>query len=211
MAVSVCLVFSLFLLSQPWTAVSTSAGDILAPILSPIFEDVCQEAKCGQGICKPSDNSTIPFECECSPGWKQVLTSDDDNYLKFLPCVIPNCTLNHSCLEAPPPMPENDDRRNGSIFDVCRWADCGAGKCEATSLFTHKCECTEGYHNLLNLTFSPCFKECSLGMDCKDIGFGIMNRTSPPSSFSADNSNQANFRFEGSYHWVIFAFALLDV
>lgn len=56
-----------------------------------VAEDVCKEVKCGKGICKPSDNMSVPFECECSPGWKQVATSNDDQYLKFLPCVIPNC------------------------------------------------------------------------------------------------------------------------
>ncbi|MFS7952836.1 hypothetical protein Hanom_Chr07g00611591 [Helianthus anomalus] len=88
------LLLSPFLLLQPWSTVAT-AGDVLAPILSPIFEDACKEVKCGEGICKQSQNSTIiPFECECSPGWKQLATTSDndgDQGWKFLPCVIPNC------------------------------------------------------------------------------------------------------------------------
>lgn len=60
-------------------------------------EDGCKDVACGQGICKPSNNSTIPYECECSPGWKQVANFDDDNgFLKTLPCVIPNCKSTNS-------------------------------------------------------------------------------------------------------------------
>ncbi|KAI3685582.1 hypothetical protein L6452_34830 [Arctium lappa] len=209
MPVSIALLISFFLVLQPWGIVTTT-GDVLAPILSPIFEDVCNDVKCGKGVCKPSDNSTIPYECECSPGWKQ-LSTDDDHGLKFLPCVIPNCTLDYSCSKAASPVQEKENRGNESIFDVCRWTDCGGGKCETTSLFTHKCECSEGYHNLLNLTFSPCFKECSLGLDCKDLNIGFMNKStsSPPLSSSADRSNQANYRVEGSFNWLIFTLALL--
>lgn len=199
---------SLFLILQPCTI----TADFLAPLLAPIFEDGCKDVACGQGICKPSNNSTIPYECECSPGWKQVANFDDDNgFLKTLPCVIPNCTLNYSCSEAPTPVQEKQNRGNESIFDVCSWTDCGGGKCQSTSFFTHKCECNEGYRNLLNLTFSPCFKDCSLGMDCKNLGFGMTNRSSsfPPSDSSVDRSNQANFRLRGSLDWLIFTFTLL--
>ncbi|KAI3513552.1 hypothetical protein L1887_20888 [Cichorium endivia] len=212
MVVSILGFLSLFLVLQPWS-IATSAGDILAPLLSPIFEDACNDVKCGQGTCKPSGNSTIPFECECSPGWKQVANTDDDHFLKFLPCVIPNCTLDYSCSKAPPPVQENQNKGNESIFDVCRWSDCGGGICKKTSLFTHKCECDEGYQNLLNLTFSPCFKECSLGMDCKDLGLGFMNKSppAPPPNLSEDHSNQANFRREGSFHWLPFVMILLAV
>ncbi|XP_071737791.1 uncharacterized protein [Rutidosis leptorrhynchoides] len=206
MAISIpVLVLSLVLVFQP----CTEANDLLAPILSPIFEDVCKQVKCGQGICKPSDNSSlIPFECECSPGWKQLASSDTDPGLKFMPCVIPNCTLNYSCSEAPPPVQAKDNQGNESIFDVCRWTDCGGGKCQTLSPFTHKCECNEGYHNLLNLTFSPCFKECSLGMDCKNLGIGLTNGSSPPPSLSADNSNQANIGIEGGLVLLMFLLAL---
>ncbi|KAM0067114.1 hypothetical protein Hdeb2414_s0002g00057091 [Helianthus debilis subsp. tardiflorus] len=204
------LLLSPFLLLQPWS----TAGDVLSPILSPIFEDACKEVKCGQGICKQSQNSSIPFECECSPGWKQLAATsvnDGDQGWKFLPCVIPNCTLNYSCSQAPSPVQEKEKQGNGSIFDACQWTDCGGGKCVTTSLFTHKCECSEGYNNLLNLTFSPCFKECSIGADCKDLGIGLMDKPSPPPSLSQDRSNQANYRLKGGYDWLLFAFALLVI
>ena len=55
------------------------------------LEDVCKEVECGKGTCKPSKNSTFPFECECDHGWKKALDSTDDGGLKFLPCIIPNC------------------------------------------------------------------------------------------------------------------------
>lgn len=53
-------------------------------------DNVCKEVECGKGTCKASSNSTLFFECECDPGWKQA-RSDDDDDLKFLPCVVPNC------------------------------------------------------------------------------------------------------------------------
>jgi hypothetical protein len=53
-------------------------------------DTVCKEVECGKGTCKQSSNNTFGFECECEPGWKQTGSDDDDN-LKFLPCVVPNC------------------------------------------------------------------------------------------------------------------------
>ncbi|KAK1436429.1 hypothetical protein QVD17_02209 [Tagetes erecta] len=190
---------------------STTAVDLLAPLLSPILEGVCKDVTCGQGTCKPTNTSIIPYECECSPGWKQVanFNDDDDHFLKVLPCVIPNCTLNYSCSQAPSPVQEKENRGNGSIFDVCQWTDCGGGKCVATSPFTRKCECSEGYYNLLNLTFSPCFRDCSLGMDCKNLGIG--RPSPPPPSLPTDSTNQASYRLEGSYDWLVLTFALMFI
>ncbi|KAJ9560431.1 hypothetical protein OSB04_005591 [Centaurea solstitialis] len=92
-------------------------------------EDACNDVKCGKGVCKPSNNSAIPYECECSPGWKQLSTDDDDDdnddhHLKFLPCVIPNCTLDYSCSKAAPPVQEKENRGNESIFDGSLGLDC---------------------------------------------------------------------------------------
>ncbi|KAK9073135.1 hypothetical protein SSX86_007458 [Deinandra increscens subsp. villosa] len=212
MILSMPLLLPFFLLLQPWSnSILPVSGDFLAPLLSPIFEDVCKQVKCGQGICKPSDNSSIPYECECSPGWKQIAATSDQ-YFKFLPCVIPNCTLDYSCSKAPSPVQEKENRGNESIFDVCQWTDCGGGKCKPTSLFAHKCECNEGYQNLLNLTFFPCFRQCSLGMDCKDLNIGFTDKPSaPPSSLSADRSNEANCIVEGGYYWFIFMLAFLAI
>nr|XP_027120094.1 uncharacterized protein LOC113737042 [Coffea arabica] len=114
----------------------------------------------------------------------EASSPEHDDGLKFLPCVMPNCSLNYSCAQAPPPAPAREKRANESIFDPCYWAVCGGGTCNKTSIFGHKCECQEGYYNILNVTAFPCFRECELGMDCKHLGIGVMNNTpasSPPS------------------------------
>lgn len=53
-------------------------------------DEVCKAVECGKGTCKPSNDSSLFFECECDPGWMQTRPAHDD-HLKFLPCVIPNC------------------------------------------------------------------------------------------------------------------------
>ncbi|XP_076917922.1 uncharacterized protein LOC143578144 [Bidens hawaiensis] len=198
---SIFLLSLLFLLLQPWSTIVTTAEN-----------DVYNQVNCGQGICKPSNTTTSPYECECSHGWKQ-LANTSNQYLKFLPCVIPNCTLDYSCSKAQPPVQQKENRVNGSLFDVCQWIDCGGGTCKSTSFFTHKCECSPGYNNLLNLTFSPCFRECSLGMDCKDLNLGFNgNPSSPPPPLSADRSNKAYNILEGRYDWLILlTYALLAI
>ncbi|KAK3040537.1 hypothetical protein RJ639_028983 [Escallonia herrerae] len=69
-------------------------------------------------------------------------------------------TLNYSCKEGPSPVQEKDKRANESFFEPCHWADCGGGTCNKTSAFIHRCDCSEGYYNLLNMTAFPCFREC---------------------------------------------------
>ncbi|KAA8548679.1 hypothetical protein F0562_000363 [Nyssa sinensis] len=171
-----------FLVLQPMT----SKGNILYPILSPVADVVCNKVECGKGTCKPSPNSTFLFECECHPGWKQTHSDHDDGF-KFLPCVIPNCTLDYSCAEAAPPVQDHESGSTESFFDPCRWTDCGGGTCNKTSPFTYICKCREGYYNLLTVSNFPCFKECALGMDCLTLGISTTNKsTSPPSP--ADNS-----------------------
>ncbi|KAF8037943.1 hypothetical protein BT93_B0708 [Corymbia citriodora subsp. variegata] len=143
-------------------------GDVLSPLLSPIADDVCKEVKCGRGTCKPSGNSTFLYgngtflyECECEPGWKQTL-SNTDQHLRFLPCVIPNCTLNYSCMKSPASAEEKARQANESIFNPCHWVDCGGGSCNKTSIVSYSCLCDEGYYNLFNLTAFPCYQQCSL-------------------------------------------------
>ncbi|KAK3042201.1 hypothetical protein RJ639_001321, partial [Escallonia herrerae] len=128
---------AVLLVLQTWTATS----NILPPILSPFFDDVCKVAECGKGTCKPSQNSSFAFVCECDAGWKQ------------------SRTLNYSCKEGPSPVQEKEKRANESFFEPCHWADCGGGTCNKTSAFTHRCDCSEGYYNLLNTTAFPCFRE----------------------------------------------------
>ncbi|GFY85038.1 hypothetical protein Acr_03g0018120 [Actinidia rufa] len=110
---------NLLLLLQPRTA----TANILSPILSPVLDDVCKEVECGKGTCKPSLNSTLLFVCECDIGWKQT-RPDHDNDFKFLPCVIPNCTLDYSCSEAAPPVQDKESRANKSITNRALGMDC---------------------------------------------------------------------------------------
>lgn len=60
---------------------------------------------------------------------------------------------------------------------------CGdGGTCEKASDFTHRCSCRDGYANLLNDTSYPCYQQCSLGVDCKGLGIGVINGSTPSSS-----------------------------
>ncbi|KAL6971619.1 hypothetical protein U1Q18_031300 [Sarracenia purpurea var. burkii] len=154
-------------------------------------DDVCKEVECGKGTCKPSVESPLLFECECDSGWKQS-RPDHDKVLKFLPCIIPNCTLNFSCSEAAPPVQDKESQHNKSFFDPCHWSDCGGGTCNKTTPFSYKCECQEGYYNLLKFSVLPCFRDCALGMDCSSLGISVSNKsTSPPSSLAYSNTNGA--------------------
>ncbi|PIN17779.1 hypothetical protein CDL12_09554 [Handroanthus impetiginosus] len=166
----------------------SAAADFTVPFPPPFSDKVCRENICGKGKCVASNNSTFGFECNCEPGWKQA-RPDDDEHSKFLPCVIPNCTIHHACAKAPASAPDNHRRPNSSIFDPCFWIDCGGGFCNKTSPFTHRCECEQGYYNLFNSTAFPCYKECSIGLDCAHLGINIRNSSSPPPSpSSASNS-----------------------
>ncbi|CAH9095559.1 unnamed protein product [Cuscuta epithymum] len=176
----------------PWPATSDIA---LPPLLSSIFDNVCDKGGlCGKGKCKESTNSVLGYECECAAGWKQT-RSQNDTFFKFMPCVIPNCSVNYSCGEgeAPAPAPaKRADRSISSISDPCNWADCGGGKCKRNSTLslTYTCECNEGYFNLLNSTALPCVRACALGMDCNNLGFGLPNNSSTPPSPSSSDSNE---------------------
>ncbi|XP_023000547.1 uncharacterized protein LOC111494787 [Cucurbita maxima] len=184
-------VLALLLILQ--SAAANELNDLLSPLLSPIFENVCKQVNCGKGSCKPSDNDTFSFECDCDSGWKKSLSDDDDDddgHFKFLPCIIPNCTLTHSCSSAPPPGIQTKPRTNDLIFDPCSWVDCGGGSCNKTSPFTYKCDCLADYYNLLNITAFPCYKDCSIGMDCKELGIPVAS--SPPATARSTNNNAAS-------------------
>ncbi|XP_062150069.1 uncharacterized protein LOC133858605 isoform X2 [Alnus glutinosa] len=174
---------AVLLLLQPRIALS----NVLSPLLSPVFDDVCKEVECGKGTCKPSSTSTFFFECECETGWKQA-RPDGGDHPNFLPCVIPNCTINSSCANASSPVQEKERRANESFFDACHWSDCGGGVCNKTSAFTYSCECAEGYYNLLNHTALPCFEECAIGMECKNLGITLSNKSTSVTPALADDA-----------------------
>ncbi|KAL9319439.1 hypothetical protein ACSQ67_015956 [Phaseolus vulgaris] len=165
-----------FLLLQPLPSTSN--------FLSPIF------VECGKGTCKASENTTFLFECECQPGWKQTLSNDEDSDFKFLPCIVPNCTLDYSCSKAPAPVQEKATKSNESIFDACNWVDCGGGSCNKTSMFSYNCECDAGYYNLLNVTSFPCLRECSLGMGCSELGISVTNSSTSAPPLNDNTKNE---------------------
>ncbi|XP_052190423.1 uncharacterized protein LOC127800060 [Diospyros lotus] len=196
---SVIAILANLLALQLWPA----TGNIRSPQLSSLFDDVCKEVECGKGTCKSSQNSTFLFECQCDPGWKQTL-SHHDNGLKFLPCVIPNCTLNYACTEGAPPAQDKEVQANKSFFDPCHWASCGGGICNKTSPFTHKCECRVGYYNLLNTSTFPCFSQCAIGMDCSGLGIATTNTTTSPTASLGDNGpNRGISVGRGNGIWLI--------
>lgn len=180
---------------------SVSSNFTLAPIFSSIFDEVCKHVECGKGTCKTS-NESLGYVCECEPGWLQNPSKQDDN-LKFLPCVIPNCTVDFSCSRVPSPAAEKEKRTNDSVFDPCHWADCGGGTCNKTSALTHKCECNDGYYNLLNVTAFPCFKECALGTDCSNLGINVKNKSSSPTGVPANSNDQASATSISDLKWKI--------
>ncbi|KAJ1402578.1 hypothetical protein SESBI_27985 [Sesbania bispinosa] len=176
-----------FLLLQTFSA----SSDFLSPLISPLYEEVCKEVECGKGTCKPAKNSTFLFECDCNPGWKKPLSAHDEG-LKFLPCIVPNCTLNYSCSKAPAaPVQQNTRKANESVFDACQWVDCGGGSCQNTSLFSYSCKCDAGYYNLLNATALPCFTECALGLGCSNLGISLTNSsTASPPTMAENGKNE---------------------
>lgn len=182
---------SIFLLFQP-----ISSSDFLAPLLSPFIEEFCKDIACGKGKCKVASNHTIGYMCECDPGWKQTISdddNDDDDNLRFLPCVIPNCTVDYSCQKAETPSPQiKDPPKNTSFFDACNWAFCGKGSCVKSNNTDHICQCEEGSANLFNQTSYPCFSECSLGANCDNLGLALPNSSSPPAPASVSTDKTAN-------------------
>ncbi|KAE8717625.1 RING-H2 finger protein ATL45-like [Hibiscus syriacus] len=186
--------------------------DFLSPLLQPIFNDVCKEVGCGKGKCKPSSNGTLPYYiCECDAGWKQTAAdNDDDHHPKFLPCIFPNCTLDEACAAAPSPVQEKAAKANQSVFDICRWTNCGGGLCNKTSPFTYDCKCSEGHFNLLNVSALPCYRECAIGMDCANLGISMSNRsTSVTPASSGNDANRAGSKLLGNCHWLIMLVLLL--
>ncbi|PIN07606.1 hypothetical protein CDL12_19823 [Handroanthus impetiginosus] len=163
----------IFLILQSYDYNNIATADESSPsLIAPFFGDVCNETVCGRGTCMPTLNTTFGFECECEDGWAQSRPQGFE-YLNFLPCVVPNCTLNYTCANEDNPRNPNFERSaNLSIFDPCYWADCGRGRClsNSNSTFVHTCECEEGFYNLLNATIFPCFSQCAFGEDCPGLG-----------------------------------------
>uniref|UniRef100_A0A0E0FMF0 EGF-like domain-containing protein n=1 Tax=Oryza nivara TaxID=4536 RepID=A0A0E0FMF0_ORYNI len=160
----------------------------------------CSKVRCGMGSCSESSDYVFGFACRCNPGWSRYHLGNLQ--FPFLPCVIPNCTINYSCQNGsssplpspsppppPPPPPAMPSLTNLSIYDPCLLQYCGdGGSCERSSEFGHRCACHDGFQNLLNDTSYPCYRQCSLGSDCSGLGISMFNGsqpgTAPPAPFS---------------------------
>ncbi|KMZ66765.1 hypothetical protein ZOSMA_289G00060 [Zostera marina] len=162
----------------------------------------CEDVGCGNGNCTMSKsnhsssssandgssysysyNYSYSFQCSCEPGWNRSAASS----YQYLPCVIPNCEFSDSCVQnrssflpkiTPPEMPYDQN----NIMNACTWAICGqGGTCVNTSSFNYKCNCEEGFINLLGMEGLPCYKPCPQndpGAQCKQLGIGSIKSSS---------------------------------
>ncbi|XP_030534733.1 uncharacterized protein LOC115743885 [Rhodamnia argentea] len=157
---------------------------------NPFNVKMCDVVNCGKGTCVENSNSPFDFVCECDAGWKRTRLANEDN-LKFLPCVIPNCSLDYSCMPAPPPLPPVP--YNVSFFDPCYWTYCGGGTCTNSTSYDHICQCSPGYSNLMNISVYPCFSDCAIGADCAKLGVKVSSLTSTQGSSSDGGSHARSF------------------
>ncbi|KAG6435586.1 hypothetical protein SASPL_100460 [Salvia splendens] len=174
-----------------------ASANFTFPFISSFGDEACKTNICGKGSCVPWNNSVFGFECQCQQGWKQS-RPENDQFFKFLPCVVPNCNVSFNCDMPPAPAPApNLKNANQSVFDPCSWTDCGGGSCNNTSMFTHSCTCEEAYYNLFNSSSFPCYKECAMRGDCPNLGIAMGNLSNPTpsgpgsSSVVGDNSSHA--------------------
>ncbi|KAJ3705621.1 hypothetical protein LUZ61_009326 [Rhynchospora tenuis] len=192
------------LLLQGASSFSWIMQGVKADLLSPYLDGVCNSMVCGKGTCKVAQGSRFGFECECDPGWARFWSN---NQFAFLPCVIPQCIYDSVCyndtIARASTFPEIP---HSSLFDPCLWSFCGQGTCTKMSDFEHRCECNEGYNNLLNMSNLPCFKECKVSADCPFLGFTISNSTtpSPPNHLEqTGNAITTKLRLQWIYTWTI--------
>ncbi|KAL2478257.1 EGF-like [Forsythia ovata] len=162
-----------------------------------IDNNICEEVQCGKGTCEANPNFPFNFKCNCDNGWKRTRFGNEQN-LEYLPCIIPDCSLDYSCMPAAPPLPPVP--YNISFFDPCYWLYCGQGTCTKNATYTHTCQCDYGHYNLLNISAYPCYSDCALGSDCQRLGIRVSRSTSDPSS--NNNSNQATSFLPGKFHWI---------
>lgn len=203
MASSVSLAFlAMILVALPITAFGFRWDDISPTVAA----EICDDIECGKGTCKANGNFPLGYMCECDSGWTRTSHhEDDDDDHKFLPCVIPNCTLNYgSCQPAPPPVPEKEVPLNISAFDPCYWAYCGEGTCSKNRTYGYRCDCNAGFYNLLNISVYPCYSECTLGSDCSRLGIKVSNSTGTD---GGNQDSQGTSFVPGKFHWMIILMA----
>ncbi|PKA58291.1 hypothetical protein AXF42_Ash013015 [Apostasia shenzhenica] len=189
---------------------SGAAGDVLSPIFPPLLNGLCNAVDCGKGICRVSEKHSFGFVCDCNPGWTQFHIAD---HFRFLPCVVPNCSINYSCSNnsaAPSSPPFPPPPENLTLFDPCTWSNCGGGECLQTSAFDHRCECKQGYNNLLSVSSFPCYRECSIDDDCENLGISLSNSTSSSPS-SSPQPNISNLVVWKSMLWFLMTMMMLSM
>ncbi|KAK1309959.1 hypothetical protein QJS10_CPA08g00305 [Acorus calamus] len=102
-----------------------------------------------------------------------------------------------------------------ALDEMCKHVECGQGTCMSSinETFGYICECDQGwsryagnlsympcvipncYANLVNISYLPCFAECSVEGDCASHGIGLSNSkasSNPPSSSASSESNSAH-------------------
>ncbi|XP_062004567.1 uncharacterized protein LOC133721843 [Rosa rugosa] len=165
------------------------------PDISPsIADEICKRVECGKGTCSFNASEPSAYTCECDKGWKRTAEGNDN--LKFLPCVIPNCTLNYTGCQSPPPVPDYTKfPLNLSAFDPCHWVYCGEGSCDknSTYLYAPECKCNSGASNLLDVSVFPCYKECTLQPDCAALGIKVADSTSTSTNGTTDSNKATDF------------------
>ncbi|KAK9054251.1 hypothetical protein SSX86_000002 [Deinandra increscens subsp. villosa] len=199
---STSMVLIIVLVFLSFTAESDKSDFTMPPSVSPFFDNnFCDQVNCGRGNCSYDPAKPFSFECKCDPGWRKTRSDneDEDDLHAFLPCVIPNCSLDYSCMPAPPPSPPVPN--NSSIFDPCYWAYCGEGTCNHNNTYKHTCDCNPGYANLMNISHFPCFSSCAIGNDCSRLGVRLLNDSSTSGSPNGDGSQGIRF-LPGGFHWI---------
>ncbi|KAK7269217.1 hypothetical protein RIF29_21935 [Crotalaria pallida] len=168
-------------------------------LVDDIFGKVCDEVECGKGKCVVNSSYPLNFICECDSGWKRTKDQDNDTYAtSFLPCVLPNCSLDYGCQPPPPEVTDKNFPHNLSAFDPCYWAYCGEGDCVKNRTYTHGCQCKPNYFNLLNISVFPCYSECTLGSDCSKLGITVQKSTG-----SSNGNGTTSPIIRGRFHWMV--------
>ncbi|XP_021857268.1 uncharacterized protein [Spinacia oleracea] len=175
----------------------------------------CSQVSCGKGTCE-SKPDYLPhgFICECDSGWRRTrLTDSEEQYLQFLPCIIPNCSINYSCMPPAPPLPAIPiNSSDVSVFNPCNWVYCGEGTCKNSSDYMHMCECQPGAYNLFNVSHFPCYSDCALGSDCSKLGINV-SKTSvtlgPTSSISQTSSSGNHGMRSWKLNWIVITMMFL--
>ncbi|XP_021742229.1 uncharacterized protein LOC110708406 [Chenopodium quinoa] len=182
--------------------------------------EICSQVSCGKGTCK-SKPDYVPhgFTCECDSGWRRTRLSDsEEQYLQFLPCIIPNCSINYSCMPAPAPLPPIPTKPfDTAIFNPCYWVYCGEGTCTNSSDYKHSCECQPGSYNLFNVSHFPCYSDCAFGSDCSKLGINVTSNSKtsvtlgPSSSISQTSRSENHGMRSWKLNWIVITVISLAV